>query len=134
VFADTSYYIALSLPDDRWHEKADLLDQQLQSVPIITTEGVLVEFLTFFSGFGSWIRRAAVELARSVLADPHTEVLPQTHELFLAGLEFYEQRPDKQYSLQDCISMQVMRQRGLFEVLTNDHHFEQEGFVILLRD
>jgi predicted nucleic acid-binding protein len=43
----------------------------------------------------------------------------------------YEQRPDKAYSLTDCISMQVMRREGLTEVLTNDHHFIQEGFRVL---
>ena len=52
--------------------------------------------------------------------------------VFLAGLALYERRPDKQYSLADCISMNVMRQRGIQEVLTNDQHFKQEGFKRLL--
>ncbi len=43
-------------------------------------------------------------------------------------------RPDKGYSLIDCISMQTMRKEGLIEVLTNDRHFEQEGFRALFRD
>jgi predicted nucleic acid-binding protein len=43
----------------------------------------------------------------------------------------YKDRPDKAYSLTDCLSMQVMRQEGLTESLTNDHHFTQEGFHIL---
>ena len=38
------------------------------------------------------------------------------------------------YSLVDCISMQTMRQQGLTEALTNDRHFEQEGFRALFRD
>lgn len=51
----------------------------------------------------------------------------------MAGLDLYGARPDKGYSLTDCISMQTMRDRGIVEVLTHDHHFEQEGFVLLLR-
>ena len=43
-------------------------------------------------------------------------------------------RPDKRYSLVDCISMQTMRKAALTEVLTNDRHFEQEGFRALFRD
>jgi uncharacterized protein len=43
-------------------------------------------------------------------------------------------RLDKGYSLKDCISMHTMRQRGISEVLTNDRHFEQEGFRALFRD
>ena len=44
----------------------------------------------------------------------------------------YQARPDKQYSLTDCISMQAMRTEGLTEILTHDGHFTQEGFTILL--
>jgi len=47
-------------------------------------------------------------------------------------LALYERRPDKQYSLVDCISMNVMRQKDIQEILTNDQHFSQEGFVRLL--
>ncbi len=66
-----------------------------------------------------------------VLADPHMTVVPQTHASFLEGLALYESRPDKEYSLTDCISMQTMRREGLTDVLTNDHHCRQEGFRIL---
>jgi predicted nucleic acid-binding protein len=48
-------------------------------------------------------------------------------------LDFYASGTDKSYSLVDCISMHTMRQIGLTEVLTNDHHFTQEGFIILIK-
>jgi predicted nucleic acid-binding protein len=48
-------------------------------------------------------------------------------------LDRYERRPDKSYSLTDCISMVVMEEEGINEVLSNDHHFEQEGFTILFK-
>jgi predicted nucleic acid-binding protein len=51
---------------------------------------------------------------------------------FLDGLTLYESRPDKSYSLTDCIAMNVMRKRGITDVLTHDAHFTQEGFHILL--
>ena len=41
-------------------------------------------------------------------------------------------RTDKDYSLIDCISMNACRQEGITEVLTNDHHFSQEGFTVLI--
>lgn len=43
-------------------------------------------------------------------------------------------RPDKDWSLTDCISFVVMQERGFDEVLTHDHHSEQAGFSILLKD
>jgi predicted nucleic acid-binding protein len=58
-------------------------------------------------------------------------VIEQNREVFLQGLSLFEARPDKGYSLTDCISMNVMREEGLTEVLSNDRHFAQEGFQLL---
>ncbi|HEX8465986.1 MAG TPA: hypothetical protein VF627_15335 [Abditibacterium sp.] len=68
-----------------------------------------------------------------MLASGEVEVRPQTRAQFLAGLALYEARPDKEFSLTDCISMQMMRELGIFEVLTHDHHSAQEEFVALMR-
>ncbi len=53
---------------------------------------------------------------------------PQSRAGLLEGLALYRARPYKGYSLKDCISMQAMRREGITDVLTNDRHFEQEGF------
>jgi predicted nucleic acid-binding protein len=74
-----------------------------------------------------------VETVREILSGPEVQIM-QSHESFIAGFELYCARPDKGYSLADCISMQTMRREGLTEVLTNDRHFEQEGFRALFRD
>ncbi len=59
-------------------------------------------------------------------------VCPQSHQTFLDGYALYKARPDKGYSLTDCISMQAMRQECISEILTHDDHFTQEGFIKLL--
>jgi len=66
------------------------------------------------------------------VANPLVIVRPQSHQTFLDGLALYKARPDKDYSLTDCISMQAMRQEGITEILTHDGHFTQEGFTVLL--
>jgi hypothetical protein len=58
-------------------------------------------------------------------------IVPQTTVSFSAGLTLYRARLDKGYSLTDCISMEAMRHEGITDVLTNDGHFEQEGFRAL---
>jgi len=58
--------------------------------------------------------------------------LQSTRNEFLKGLELYASRLDKGYSLTDCISMNICREFDITEILTHDHHFEQEGFRILL--
>jgi predicted nucleic acid-binding protein len=42
-------------------------------------------------------------------------------------------RLDKDYSLCDAVSFIIMESEGITEAHTTDHHFEQEGFVRLLR-
>jgi uncharacterized protein len=130
-FADTFYWIALSNRRDQWHARALAFDEALDAERLYTTDEILTEFLTFYSEGLPHARRQATMYARNILADASVVVLPQTHTSFLEGLTLYESRPDKEYSLTDCISMQAMRREGLTDVLTNDHHFTQEGFRIL---
>lgn len=85
-----------------------------------------------YSGRGTFLRRRADQFVRAILASPESTVVPQSESSFLAGLELFSNRTDKEYSLVDCISMQTMRQLGIQEVLTNDHHFTQKGFTILI--
>ena len=130
VFADTLYWLAIFLPGDAWATAARSAD--VSDALMITTQEVLTEFLTAVSAHGDHTRRLACRLVREILKDSDIEVISQSHGSFLAGLALYERRPDKQYSLVDCISMNVMRQRSVQEILTNDRHFSQEGFVRLL--
>jgi len=130
VFADTLYWLAIFLPGDAWADYAREAD--ISAALLITTEEVLSEFLAAVSAHGDHIRRLACRLVRSIMNDPGIEVVVQSHESFLAGLALYERRPDKQYSLVDCISMNVMRKRRIREILTHDRHFAQEGFVRLI--
>ena len=134
VFADTFYWIALADRTDSAHERALALTAGRAGAPIVTTDEVLTEYLTFFSAAPEPLRHDVAASVQSILASPAIHVIPQSRASFLSGLDLYTQRPDKRYSLVDCISMQTMRREGLTEVLTNDRHFEQEGFRALFRD
>ena len=130
IFADTLYWLAIFVPGDEWAQAARAAD--VADATLVTTEEVLSEFLTAVSGHGDHTRRLACRLVREILNDPGIDVVAQSHASFLAGLALYERRPDKQYSLVDCMSMNVMRQQGIDDILTHDRHFSQEGFVRLL--
>ena len=129
VFADTFYWIALTLPGDAAYARAHQITDD-----ILTTEEILSEYLTFFSAAPEYLRREVTANVEAMLSDPGVRVIPQSHDSFMAGFELYRSRPDKGYSMVDCISMQTMRREGLTEALTNDRHFEQEGFRALFRD
>lgn len=132
VFADAVYWIAIVKPNDPWRDAAKVAREQLGSARLVTTEEVLTEFLAALSKGGPKLRHAAVKMVRGILSDVNTKVVPQSRDSFQKGLSRYEKRSDKQYSLQDCISMNVMESELIKEVLTNDHHFKQEGFIVLM--
>lgn len=133
VFADTFYWIAVTTPDDSAYARALEFSRSRLPDQIVTTDEVLSEYLTFFSGMSPSVRSQAGDNAVALLRNPRVKVMPQSRESFLAGIELYRARPDKGYSLTDCISMLTMRREGLTEALTNDRHFEQEGFRALFR-
>ena len=132
LFADTFYWVALLYRRDPWHVRVAAFSETItETDSVFTTDAVLAEVLAALSAGGAHLRDAAVALVDDLHNDPQVRVEEVTRGLFLDGVSLYRARPDKEYSLTDCISMQVMRREGLTEVLTNDHHFTQEGFHIL---
>jgi predicted nucleic acid-binding protein len=125
--------VALYHPRDQHHQAATEASERLQDAIIVTSEAVLVEFLNFAAQWPDAFRQGAVKAVRQILDDPNVETEHLTHRRFSEALDLYEDRPDKGYSLTDCISMCVIRDKGIHDVLTRDHHFEQEGYTILIR-
>ena len=101
---------------------------------ILTTDEVLIELAAQMAGRGQGARAGAASLIESIIADSEARVVPQTRDSLLDGLKLYKNRPDKGYSLTDCISMQTMRREGIKVALTYDQHFAQEGFQALFRE
>jgi predicted nucleic acid-binding protein len=128
-FADSWFFVALLDRRDSHHAAAVRLEALTRGSRVVTHDSVLSEVLAHFSGDGRQARLHAVSAVRRA-ALSHL-VVPADRSLFIDALALYEARPDKEYSLVDCMSMTLMKQRGLTHVLTNDHHFAQEGFVVL---
>jgi uncharacterized protein len=129
VFADSLYWIAVSNPRDQWHTAAMQAGNVIRGSKIVTTEEVLSEFLTAFR----YTPRLRTIVARRVTQIYQTTiVIPQSAQSFRAGFDLYQSRPDKKYSLPDCISMKTMRQEGIVDILTHDNDFTKEGFTVLL--
>lgn len=129
VFADTSYYVALLGKADEWHLRAVRWSEKLLGRQVVT-EYVLVELGSALSNVKD--RRLFLPLVRSLMADRETLFIPASNALLRRALELYGSRPDKGWSLVDCISFVVMKQRRLTDALTADRHFEQAGFRALL--
>jgi predicted nucleic acid-binding protein len=130
IFADSFFFIALLNPSDQHHAAAVAASSGL-AAPLVTTEPVLIELADALSAPANRSRAAA--FCAGLAEDPGVRVVPLDSHTFGRGLELYSRRPDKEWSLTDCISFVVMGDRGITEAMTGDHHFEQAGFVALLR-
>ncbi len=77
-------------------------------------------------------RSAALGFIQALLLHPEVEIVWVDEMLNQQALSLLEARLDKDYSLCDAISFLLMKERGLVDALTTDHHFEQEGLRKLL--
>lgn len=134
IFADTGYWIALFYPRDEWYSIAKSLEKYLLSKKtiIVTTDLVLTEFLNFFSGFGGNFRKQIAEAVINLQKHPNINVYYSNAELFNNAVILYKDRLDKKWSLTDCHSFIIMQNLNITSALTNDQHFSQAGFNILL--
>jgi uncharacterized protein len=130
AFADTFYFLALLDSREERHSQAVQFpsDPQLR---IVTTEWVLAEFGDAYCHPKD--RPDFVSLYRAMLNHPRIKIVPADAQLFQRGVDFFEQRADKEWSLTDCLSFLMMRDEGITQALTGDKHFEQAGFTALLK-
>jgi hypothetical protein len=129
VFADSVYFFALLNARDTIHQRAAEFAAQ-SADPVVTTAWVITEVADGLCDRTT--RESFVRLWEILQSSADVEIILPSPELFQQGLERYRERPDKNWSLTDCISFLVMEQRGITEALTADHHFKQAGFAMLL--
>jgi hypothetical protein len=124
LFADTFYFQARVNALDQHHARALAWSKENHS-PLVTTELVLVELANSLAGsrFRPLVRDYFAVIRRNAT------VVPANRSRFEQALEFYHLHDDKQWSLTDCLSFVVMRERGLKTALTGDRHFVQAGFT-----
>jgi len=106
VFADTSFFVALLVPRDSFHAAAVQLMADLTET-IVTTDWFLVETANFMAR--SKTRHRVAGFVRDLQADRRLNIIPASAAAIEAGLSLYERCQDKQWSLTDCISFEIMR-------------------------
>ena len=129
VFVDTGFLIALESERDQYHDRAMAYWHETSSTMplLVTTQLVWIEVVTYFNASGAHTK--AVELGERLLNSESLTIIPFDEALFEEGWRLLKSRRDKRWSLADCVTFVVMRQRGITEALAFDRHFEQAGFI-----
>jgi uncharacterized protein len=74
-----------------------------------------------------------IAFIQSLKSSPYVEILHINSKIDSQAWQLLTHRADKAWSLVDCSSFVIMQQEKITDALTNDHHFEQAGFVRLLK-
>jgi predicted nucleic acid-binding protein len=130
TFIDSQFVVALINHRDQHHEEAVRISTDFVGRPLLTTDVVLVEI---GNALARNFKAQAVEVIDYFHRAANIEIVPMTASLFAEAFALYRVRSDKSWGLTDCISFVVMRQAGIEEALTHDHHFTQAGFSAILR-
>jgi len=130
VFADAFYFVARLNRRDQHHEHVLEFSRGFRA-RLLTTDWILMEVADALAE--SQCRGRVREWVHHLRQSAACEIVPASRELLDRALELYHQHSDKEWTLTDCTSFVIMREQGVSEALTGDKHFEQAGFVALLK-
>lgn len=133
VFVDTAAFLALLNRSDIWHKKAKETELFLNRNRFlwVTTEFIILELADALCD--SYWRSKTARFIKMIKKLQSVSIIPLDSELLNKGLDLYQSRLDKDWGLTDCISFVVMQREEITEVFTTDKHFEQAGFIRLLK-
>jgi uncharacterized protein len=136
MFADTSGWASLVDRRQAFHVPAAALVQQAHAGGkiIITTNYVLNELTALLTSPLRIPRHRQIQFLTDLRAASWVRVVLIDSALDGMAWQLRASRPDKEWTVLDCAtSFVIMQQHGLAEALTTDHHFEQAGFIRLLK-
>lgn len=133
VFMDSAGFLALWDASDAYHAAAVQLQEALarKRRRFLTTEYIVDETVTLLLVRHS--HAAAVDFLDTIESSEVLRLEWIGPERFQAASAYFRKHSDKNWSFTDCVSFTTMRELRVREAFTTDHHFEQAGFVPLLK-
>jgi len=134
TFADTSGWAAWIDRGELHHALSTAVVDRIwdEGQFLVTTNWVLAELTGLLTRF-RMPKPQQIETLHRLRTDPSIVVVSIALDLETSAWKLWEDRPDKEWSLVDCASFVVMEARRIESSLTSDHHFEQAGFIRLLK-
>ena len=133
VFVDSFAWIAVINKSDNYHRiSLKTLEEFLNKhVNLIATNYAIVETINALSKVE--FRKAVVEFINKLERSPSVEIVKITDEIYNNAWALYQQRMDKNWGITDCTSFEVMRMFNIRKAFTNDKHFEQAGYSVVVK-
>ena len=133
VFVDSFAWIAAINKSDNYHKiSLNTIDYLLnRKVKLITSNYVIIETINALSKVE--FRKAVIEFIGKLKKSPSIEIIRITDEMYDNAWKLYKERMDKDWGITDCTSFEVMRIFNIKKAFTNDKHFEQAGFSLMVK-
>jgi uncharacterized protein len=129
VLLDTSGLLCLLHQAEPFHQQAQVLYHAARQR--LTHSYILAELIALAEA-RRLPRLATLTFVTDLSDNPDIETIWVDEVLHRRAMALLQARLDKTYSLCDAVSFVLMRERGITDALTTDHHFDQEGFRRLL--
>lgn len=129
ILVDTAYVLALVNERDQYHDRAQELADLFEGRNLLITDAVLLEI---GNALARSFKKQAIEIISYFIESEEVEIFRHSSQIFDKAFALYKKYDDKEWSLVDCISFIVMRERGIKQALTFDRHFDQAGFVAIM--
>ncbi len=135
IFADTSGWGHLIDSSQKYHELAANIYRNLRhkECKFVTTNYIITELAALMISPLRLRHLVIVEFINSMRFSPYIEIIHIDPALDEQAWQLFSKRSDKEWSLIDCSSFVVMEKFRITESFTTDHHFEQAGFIRLLK-
>ena len=135
IFADTCGWGHLIDPSQAYHTLAADIYRHIrqQGAKVVTTNYIITELVALMTSPLRLSRTVIIGFIESLKTSTYVEIVHIDSGIDEQAWQMLTSRQDKEWGLVDCASFVVMKQRGITRLLTTDHHFEQAGFVRLLK-
>lgn len=128
VLTDTGFYYLLADPRGRDYETAYSFRQYYleNGYSFVLTDLIFAELILRIRYDLDWEK--AVTIGNLILAAPEYVIVDGTgYNKEAAWRDFFLKYHDKRFSFTDCVSFQVMLERGVNKVITVDRDFDRVG-------
>ncbi|MCC6446885.1 MAG: type II toxin-antitoxin system VapC family toxin [Armatimonadetes bacterium] len=120
MLVDTVFIQAILNRRDQYHRQAIRYLPRVQAAAEVwITEAIMLEVGAALKAYN---RSGAAMFLRKCYTTPNMRMRSIDTPLMLRALDLYEARPDKSWSLTDCISFIVMAEHDIREAITADVH------------
>ncbi|EKD22819.1 MAG: hypothetical protein ACD_83C00257G0001 [uncultured bacterium] len=130
IFVDASFFVALAKKDDSCHQKAKEIINSISGVELYTAFYIIDEAATVLTIKTS--KPEAVRFLNSIKQKDFPTILPFNKSDRLKAYDLFKESKINDISINDCISVIIMKKHGIKKCLSFDKHFKKLGFEIIL--